>query len=132
MTGSGAEFGCGACYGADATSAWEHFLGGMDSDPPIVDDPHFSAAIVRCRNCAQAFLRIFTEITDWSGGDNPQYITIVPVTGAEAAALADGAIPVLRAGKLGAGRRHLISDWPSEQERRLMWSSGEFLVSEGG
>lgn len=132
MTGSGLEFGCGACYGTDAISTWEHFLDGVDSDPPIVDDPHFNAAIVRCRDCAQAFLRVFTEIIDWAGGDDPQYITIVPVTDAEAIALTDGAIPVLRAGKLGAGRRHLISDWPSGADHRLMWSFGEFLVSEGG
>jgi hypothetical protein len=104
----------------------------MRSDPPLVDDPHFIVRIVRCLLCAQAFVRIFTEFVDWAGGDDPQYVTILPVTDAEAIALANGAIPVLRAGKLGAGRRHLISDWPSGKERRLMWATGEFLVSEGG
>jgi len=125
-----AGFGCDACYGADPQAAWQHFRHGVDDDPPIVDEPHFIVRIVRCRLCSQAFLRIFTEFIDWAGGDDPQYVTIVPVTAAEA--LADGTIAILRAGKLGAGRRHLISDWPSGQEHRLMWSSGEFLVSEGG
>jgi hypothetical protein len=126
------SFGCDACYLADAQAAWRHFGDGMRSDPPFVDDPHFIVRIVRCLVCAQAFVRIFTEFVDWAGGDDPQYVTILPVTDAEAIALASGAIPVLRAGKLGAGRRHLISDWPSGKERRLMWATGEFLVSEGG
>lgn len=126
------SFGCDACYGADAQAAWRHFSDGMRSDPPFVDDSHFIVRIVRCRLCAQAFVRIFTEFIDWAGGDDPQYVTIMPVSDTEAVALANGTIPVLRAGKLGASRRHLISDWPSETERRLIWATGEFLVSEGG
>ena len=100
------SFGCDACYGADAQAAWRHFRDEMDSDPPLMDDPHFIVRIARCRQCAQSLVRIFTEFVDWVGGDDPQYITIMPVTDAEAAALANGAIPVLRAGKLGSGRRH--------------------------
>jgi hypothetical protein len=132
MTEPVADFGCDACYGAHPEAVWEHFGDGVDPGPTIVDDSHFIVRIVRCRLCSQAFVRIFTEFVDWAGGDDPQYITIMPVTDAEAAALADGVIPVLRAGKLGAGRRHLMSDWPSGHERRLAWATGEFLVSEGG
>jgi hypothetical protein len=41
-------------------------------------------------------------------------------------------VSVLQAGGLGADRRHLRSDWPSGQPRRVTWASGTFLVSEVG
>jgi hypothetical protein len=126
------DFGCGACSGADAEAAWRHFLGSVDSAAPIVDDPHFIVRIVRCRACSQAFIRIFTEFIDWSGGDDPQYVTIMPVTDAEAAAFTNGSLPVFQAGELGTDRHHLRSDWPSGQARRVTWATGPFLVSEGG
>jgi hypothetical protein len=87
---------------------------------------------VRCRDCSQAFIRIFTEFIDWSGGDDPQYITIMPVTEAEAAAFTDGSLSPLQAGKLGTDRRHLIYDTPSGKPWRIAWATGPFLVSEGG
>jgi hypothetical protein len=127
------SFGCRACYGEDdAEAAWRHFLQGVDTEVPIADDPHFIVTIVRCRACPQAFIKIFTEFIDWSGGDDPQYTTIMPVTDAEAAAFTDGSMSPLQAGSIGAGRRHLLSDWPGGQARRISWGEGTFLVSEGG
>ena len=126
------NFGCGACSREDAEAAWQHFRHDVDTEAPIVDDPHFIVRIVRCRACSQPFIRIFTEFIDWSGGDDPQYTTIMPVTEAEAAAFTDGSLSVFQAGKIGAGRRHLLSDWPSGQARRISWGEGTFLVSEGG
>ena len=55
------SFGCDACYGADAQAAWRHFRDGMQSDPPLVDDPHFIVRIVRCRLCAHGRLRYRLE-----------------------------------------------------------------------
>jgi hypothetical protein len=127
------NFGCEACYSeGDAQAAWRHFLDGVDTVAPIVGDSHFIVGIVRCRDCSQAFIRIFTEVIDWSGGEDPQYVTIMPITEAEATAFIDGNLSVLRAGELGADRRHLRSDWPSGQPLRITWASGTFLVSEGG
>lgn len=126
------SFGCGACCDDDAEAAWRHLSSRADGDPPIVRESHFSAQIVRCRDCGQAFIRLFTEFIDWNGGDDPQYVTLMPVTGEEAAAFTDGSVSVFDAGPLGAGRRHLNSDWPSGTERRLRWADGPFMVSEGG
>jgi hypothetical protein len=126
------DFGCEACYReGDAQAVWEHFRHGVDTVASVVSESHFIVRIVRCTDCSQAFIRIFTEFIDWSSGDDPQYVTIMPVTEPEATAFIDGSLSVLKAGELGSGRRHLASDWPSGQPRRVTWATGPFAVSEG-
>jgi hypothetical protein len=124
-------FGCSACYGDDPQTVRDH-LRTSAGGPPIVDDSHFIVRIVRCRACSQGFIYIFTEFIDWEDGNDPQYVTLMPVTGVEAAAFTDGTLPVQEAGALGKDRRHLVDDWPASGGRRLRWATGTFDVSEGG
>jgi hypothetical protein len=129
-----ARFGCIQCYGDDAEATLAQFgRGGLETDRVIVDDSHFIVSLRGCPSCGQAFISVFTEFVDRSGGDDAQYRDIVPVTPDEAAAvLAQGEQVDLRfLGSLGEGRRRLSSDWPTGGERRVEWRTGAFHVQEG-
>jgi hypothetical protein len=43
--------------------------------------------ILACPRWAQRFLSVFTETINWEDGDDPQYWTLLPLTGAETADL---------------------------------------------
>jgi hypothetical protein len=128
------DFGCERCYGDDAATASAHYrAGGLETQRRIVDDPHFIVSLRRCVACGQAFVSIFTEFVDWSGGDDAQYSDIVPVTSEEAATVVSQGenVEVRFLGSLGEGRRRLSSDWPTGGERRLAWRTGAFWVQPG-
>ncbi len=50
----------------------------------IVDESHLLISLRRCPACEQRFVWIFTELIDWTGGDDPQTWTILPLTDDEA------------------------------------------------
>ena len=39
----------------------------------LIDESHFSISILRCPECSQRFVSIFTELIDWEDGDDSQY-----------------------------------------------------------
>jgi hypothetical protein len=125
------QFGCERCYGTDAETSWKYFRSGCEHDGNLVEDSHFIVGLRRCRACSQRFVNVFTEFIDWHGGEDPQYVTIMPLTDAEADALLDGSLDVHDVGGLGRDRRHLKSDWPSGAPARRHWSRGTFAVVEG-
>ncbi|MFE5583894.1 hypothetical protein [Kitasatospora sp. NPDC056531] len=127
----GTEFGCAACYGEDARQVWGRQREGFAHETAVVADSHFAVSVRRCLACGQRLAWIRTEFTDWSGGDDASYVTVLPLTDAEAAALTNGTLPPLDLGPLGEGRRHLHSDRPSGGPARLHWGTGPFPVQEG-
>ena len=49
------------------------------------EDSHFSRRLVKCRECGQLYLKEFYEKIDWVDGDDPQYLTFIPVRSKEEA-----------------------------------------------
>jgi hypothetical protein len=129
-----AGFGCARCYGDDAQAVSGYFSGdGLATDHLVVADSHFIVSLRHCCQCGQAFVSVFTEFVDWSGGDDAQYRDIVPVTPAEAAAVLERGDPadLQYLGSLGQGRRRLSTDWPTGGPKRIDWRTGSFSVREG-
>ncbi|WP_316527912.1 hypothetical protein [Kitasatospora brasiliensis] len=125
-----AEFGCAKCYGEDERAAWRWQREGFESETEVVDGSHFSVDLKRCRDCSQRFVWIFTEVIDWMGGDDAQFVAIMPVSEAEAADLVAGALRPRELGRLGRGRRHLHHDWPTGGAAHLHWDSDLFTVED--
>jgi hypothetical protein len=49
------------------------------------DSSHLGRSLKRCKSCGQLYFYEFYEEIDWSGGDDPQYITFIPVEDEESA-----------------------------------------------
>ncbi|MFI5776838.1 hypothetical protein [Nocardia sp. NPDC051570] len=131
MTSPADQFGCAACYSEDAQACWLHFQDRCRREHTLVDDSHFIVGLLRCPQCGQRFVSVFTEFIDWVGGEDPQYTTIMPLTEAEATTLIDGSRPIPAIGALGSDRRYLTRDWPSGEPPTLTWALGPFHVAEG-
>ncbi len=43
------------------------------------EESHHSRRLVRCKECGQLYLKEFFEEIDWVDGDDPQYVTYIPV-----------------------------------------------------
>jgi hypothetical protein len=96
----------------------DFFLNGCDLVETYADDGHFSRRLIRCRECGQAYLKEFNEIVDWVGGNDAQYITLIPVETPEDVEAARTA-GVLRAMDF---LPQLRIDWPSDaKERTIYW-----------
>ncbi|MBD0674251.1 hypothetical protein [Streptomyces sp. CBMA156] len=126
-----AEFGCAKCYGEDEQAVWRRQQVGFEHETAVVDGSRFAVNLRRCRDCSQRFVWIFTEVVDWMGGDDAQYVTIMPVTADEATGLTVGTLRPRGLGALGRDRRRLNHDWPTGGPARLHWNSGRFLVADG-
>jgi hypothetical protein len=125
--------GCSLCSGQDAELAWASY-GRLAIDVCVIDESHFIVQLRRCPECGQRFLWIFTEFVDWEGGEDAQHRQVIPVTEAEAEAVArQGAgVDLAYLGSLGRGRRYLKVDWPPDRPTATArWSTGEFPVVPG-
>jgi hypothetical protein len=120
-----ATFGCAQCSGDDARDAWENTKE-LERVSYLVDDSHFIVQVLRCKECAQPFLWVMTEIVDWSGGDDAQYRRVVPLTESEAETfLKSGEPSVAMIESLGGDRRYLRQDWPTGKKKpRVTWATG--------
>jgi len=117
-------FGCKQCWPPWASAAWEAFLA-LPVEAELVDESHFAVAIRACAACGQRFVIVFAECIDWADGEDPQDWTVLPVTAAEATALAEAGAaiePALTA--LAPGRRSLCRDFPKGGRPRAHWGSG--------
>jgi hypothetical protein len=119
------EFGCKSCWPDDADAAWKA-RGGLSDAGRVVDESHFGVRILACPRCRQRFVSIFTETIDWTGGDDPQYWTLLPLTEEEAAELAAAEEEGIerKLNSLGPGRRCLERDYPKGSSPRNHWGSG--------
>jgi hypothetical protein len=117
-------FGCGRCWPPGAAAAWAAFLA-LPVEAELADESHFAVAIRACAACGQRFVAVFTELIDWADGEDPQDWTVLPVTAAEAAALAEaGGALELALNALAPHRRSLHRDFPKGGRPRALWSSG--------
>jgi hypothetical protein len=116
------SFGCERCWPATADAAWEA-RAALDVEHELIDESHFHVTIRACRSCSQRFVSIFTEMVDWVDGDDPQYWTLLPVTAAEAAKLAEqgSSVTEMELNAFGPGRRCLRHDHPKGGPARSYW-----------
>ncbi|MFZ9635016.1 MAG: hypothetical protein ACO3EK_14405, partial [Alphaproteobacteria bacterium] len=81
--------GCAACWPEDAAAAWKA-RDRLGADASVVDESHFIVRILACSACGQRFATVTTEQVDWKDGEDPVQRILIPVTPAEAAAVAAG------------------------------------------
>lgn len=125
MHDEGGRFGCETCWPSDATQAWEA-RAGLQRVSDLIAESHFHVMILRCPECAQDFLSVFTELVDWVDGDDPQHWELLPITSTEAQDLI-GRRRVLDEAdldRLGPGRRCLQRDYPKASKPRCTWTLG--------
>lgn len=121
------DFGCPQCYGDDAEHAWAYYEDGLVVERELVGEPHFIVQLRRCAECGQRFVWVFTEAVDWEDGEDAQHRSIVPLSEDECQALENlgGRVEAESLAALGAGRRYLVTDWPSGAQRSTIdWSTG--------
>ena len=123
--GSGQDFGCERCWPPAADAAWEA-RGALTHVAELIDESHFHVMILGCPRCTQRFVSVFTETIDWEDGDDPQYWTLLPITGTESAdlVLRGAAVSETMLHALGPGRRALRLDHPKASAPRIFWGTG--------
>ena len=85
----------------------------LETIETYVDDGHFSRRLMKCKECGQLYFKEFYETTDYIGGNDPQYVTLVPVYSKED-------IERLKATSmfdLLKFRPHISSNWPADADR---------------
>jgi hypothetical protein len=123
------DFGCADCWPPTADAAWEARQR-LTPGTTLVDESHYAVRILACPRCGQDFVSVFTEIIDWTSGNDSQFSTLLPVTKAEVAdlvlrgeALTEGVLEAL-----GPDRRCLQHDFPRSAEvPRNAWGAGIFI-----
>ena len=123
--GPGEGFGCERCWPPAMDAAWEA-RGALTKVAELIDESHFHVMILACPRCTQRFVSIFTETVDWEDGEDPQYWTLLPITGAEADDLIQqrDSLTETKLDALGPGRRSLRRDHPKAAARRIFWGTG--------
>lgn len=76
----------------------------------LVDESHHRRYLLACRECAQRYFYEFYEQVDWEAGEDPQYVTYLPVGSDEDLAALEAATPA----ELMAFSPRIQRDWPSE------------------
>lgn len=74
----------------------------------FVKESHWWRYLLKCRECGQLYVYEFYEEIDWADGEDPQYVTWVPVETDDDIA----AVTAAPAGVLGSFVPRLCKDWP--------------------
>ncbi len=120
-------FGCRDCFQADAETV-ARARRGFVSIARLVGESHFGVSIFACPACGQRCVSIFTEMIDWEGGDDPQYVSVLPVTVQESEMLlASGDDLIARIESLGRDRQFLQVDYP-KGGRGACWVTGGLRI----
>jgi hypothetical protein len=119
------DFGCERCWPTAADAAWEARRA-LIHVAELIDESHFHVMILACPRCTQRFVSVFTETVDWADGDDPQFWTVLPITGREAADLVQQqhSLTETKLHALGPGRRCLRVEHPKAAPRRIFWRTG--------
>ena len=122
---SESRFGCERCWPASPDAAWQA-RSALARVAELIDESHFHAMVLACDVCAQQFASVFAETVDWVDGQDPQYWTLLPLTGAEASRLTREGTTSNEAqlNALGPGRRSLRRDHPKSAPPRTYWDTG--------
>lgn len=117
-----------ACHHPDPALAAEHVRRAAHL-LTLVDESHHILTLRRC-SCGQRWLTIFTELIDWSSGDDSQARVYAPLTDAEADDLArftildPARLALADLPGLAAPRRFLLMLYPRGGEKSWSWREG--------
>jgi hypothetical protein len=122
-------FGCERCFQTSAEAASEarrYFV----EVSRLIDESHFVVRILECPRCRQRYVSVFTEVIDWSEGDDAQYWSVLPLTAAESERLIaqgeNAEIPLIEL--IGRNRRYLQVDFPTGKTKRVLWAAGNLSI----
>jgi len=122
-------FGCDRCFQTSAEAASEarrYFI----EVSRLIDESHFVVRILECPHCCQRFVSVFTEMIDWSEGDDAQYWSVLPLTVAESEQLISQGenVEIQLIESLGRDRRYLQVDFPTGKPKRMLWAAGNLWI----
>lgn len=81
------------------------------------EDSHFSRRLVRCKKCTQLYIKEFYEEIDWIDGEDPQYITYIPVINEKEAEI----INEVDLWEFQTFSPRLNRDYPKGKPRKIYW-----------
>ena len=116
--------GCDRCWPESADADWDA-RSGLQRRCELIHESHFHVTILACASCGQAYISVFSELTDW-GGDDSRGWTLLPLTAAEEQTLA-AAAPGFEERSLyeiGADRRSLYHMHPRGRDAESFWGRG--------
>lgn len=81
------------------------------------EDSHFSRRVITCKQCGQLYLKEFYEEIDWVDGEDPQYVTYIPISGIEEAEM------INRVGlwEFQTFSPRINRNWPKDKPRKIYW-----------
>jgi hypothetical protein len=81
------------------------------------EDSHFSRRLIKCKQCNQLYLKEFYEEIDWIDGEDPQYLTYIPVESQEEA----DAINQVGLWEFQTFSPRINRDWPKSKPKTIRW-----------
>jgi hypothetical protein len=81
------------------------------------EDSHFSRRLITCKQCSQLYLKEFYEEIDWLAGEDPQYITYIPVMNEKEAEIIAG----VDLWEFQTFSPRLNRDYPKGKPRKIYW-----------
>ena len=123
MTEHRERFGCDKCWPDSADQAWDA-LRTLAIEKELVDESHFMVKIRCCPTCSQRFVSVFTELIDWSDGEDPQSWTVLPISQTEARELGTSQSITTKLNALTPDRRSLRREHPKGSGPHSFWATG--------
>ena len=115
------------CIGEDADAAAQALRTAAVIES-FVHESHFSVSLRRCGACGRVFLRIFTELIDWQGGNDSQAWISTPLNGNEAEALRSGGDWEGFISRMRPDHRYLAQVYPRSGDGGASWRQGKITI----
>jgi len=115
------------CIGDDAYTA-AGLIRRADTVRTYADESHYKVTLIACPACGGAFLRLFTELTDFHGGEDSQTWITVPLTEEEGDYLRRGGDWYAVMNDFGDHRRHLAQVFPRTPGGGASWETGSITI----
>lgn len=115
--------GCDRCWPESPDQAWDA-LPSLVVEKELVDESHFMVKIRCCPVCSQRFVSVFTELIDWSDGEDPQSWIVLPISQSEALKLEASKSITTDLNVFASDRRSLRHEHPKGSGAHTFWGAG--------